>query len=523
MKEIRELIVRMATEKSSSGYARIQGELSPWTLMRSPGYDNAMRLLSTLVLFLTSAIGALKAQELSPFEKQAEKIQYRIVDDGRLQIKPDASSGADDAPFTDIVNPTFTNAFSNAGTTGWLAIAYQGDTDLASMADVETILGCLNRLAPAKLFELIASEKKEPYHEVLLRLYAVRYVAQKGIKPAADVLEKALKNGISDPHVRRAAKQSLAELRGESVQLKSRAQLPLAKFLGQTSGRIDFVLQYNMSRMPAAHRLLAWGRAAAIKTTQRHVAEAGGRISLSQVAGGYQVAMAPAVAPYEAARRFGNHRVSRVIQAGRMGSNDEPAGANWGRVEGVFDIDRLYAGLQQTDHKNAIGKDDYRIEASVDESSFVVTRSAIVMKPEKSSDVPPVDHTDLIAAVQSDDAPIVAYIREGASLPGLPPQIAKLGIPRRIALWIPRTPDEPLRLRVTCPTTQMAGMLKAQAKNAPRQIEFLLQDTPGLFVDAMEPVLDALAEMKVEVEGTTVTASMSVKGIDLEAIVRAMR
>ncbi len=37
MKEIRELIVRMATEKSSSGYARIQGELSPWTLMRSPG------------------------------------------------------------------------------------------------------------------------------------------------------------------------------------------------------------------------------------------------------------------------------------------------------------------------------------------------------------------------------------------------------------------------------------------------------------------------------------------------------
>lgn len=491
--------------------------------------------LAVLVAFLASHVPAQElekksAPEPTPFQKLAAQLQYRLTEDGRIQIKPDPSGGAADGPFTDLVDPTFMRVLMNGGMSTYLASAYQGDTDIASMADGEMILGKLGRIEDARLFELIKTEKAEPYHEVLLRLLAIRYVARARIKPAIGVLEVAMNEGIADPHTRRAAGEALAELRGQNVKHPEKPLQPLGKFLARADGEIDYVFRYDFRGLPTGRRLMAWGRALSLAVADADLRLAGGVLRLPQVAGAHLLAEGCGAAPYELARRFGNHRIGRVIGFGRFPSANEPGGAHWMRADGVFDTRRLRAGVLATSESVDLGEVENRVEYATDDGTLSLTDTVAIAKLgiELRRQPAAVDRTKLLAAMAAGGAGIVLYLREAAALrtfPSLPPELARFGVPRRIALWLPMNRQESLRVQITCATAQLATLVSNEIKNLPRLLDQAIDDATGDASEAAGPILDALLDvlekMKVHREAEVVTASVSVWDLDIEALVAA--
>ena len=68
------------------------------------------------------------------------------------------------------------------------------------------------------------SGSQEPYVDNTYTegVFAIRCVADRGLKPAIGSLQKALDKGIRDPHLRRAAREAIAQLRGQPAPAEQR-------------------------------------------------------------------------------------------------------------------------------------------------------------------------------------------------------------------------------------------------------------------------------------------------------------
>lgn len=476
-----------------------------------------MKTSLAALLAATCLLSGLAAQK-PDFDALDAKLKFKLDDDGRILMSPDPSTGSDEERFTPIVRADFTHLLQHGGVLGWASLIYQGGTDFGSMADGQSILRRLGRAGDVSLIQGIA-EPQAGAAGTLLQLMAIRAAQDRGMKQALGaVLKVAEQDGI-DPFVRQAAREAAATLRGEGVAPVATQCAPLADVLAGVPDGMDVFFAVEQRRLPQGRALLRWAREAGMAVTRREILQAGGSVSAAQWAGAVMLAEGVGAMPYEVCRRFGNHRFDRTVVALDVPKDMFDPPSVWVRADGLFDIARLRKGL--VDLGVPVGGDGREITCSLDGGvKLTVTSSVLQLRFGEMGAARGAEAGAALAkSVAPDDAPLVVHLSAEAELPALPPGFDALGIPRRLALWLPRAAHEPLRLSVTSDGERFARQLEAQAKALPRMLERAVERFEN--ADEFEPLLEALEEMKVECDGATVTASMSLVGVDVRALVGA--
>lgn len=455
-------------------------------------------------------VGVVRGQaDEATFRALDRELKFKLSDEGEVLIAPDPSTGLDDSGFTPFVPRDPAEIFANAGVFGWLAVVYRGDVDFASIADSEAILRRLGLVEDVELFQRIGDEAPAR-HRQLLRLMAVRRAQARGLKAAIAPLRKALESGIDEPCLERAMREAIGSLSGQAVEPMRCSSLESA--LKLTASSPDLIWLVDCHRLPALADLLRWGREVGLEVTQAAIREAGGSVSLAQWAGAVKLSEGIACAPYELARRFGNHRPTRILAtaAGRLDADDYRQSTV---IDGLFDFRTLGAALVDAGFETELRRDSLWIEP-MEGAAFEVGAKQIRGGDTKGGDRMSDEQARAFAEMlTADRSQIVIWMRDGYVPGDLPSTFDQVGLPRRIGLEVPESDEGRLRLRVTCPTTQSATVVESLIGMVPRQVESFIDmlEDPEPF----DPLLDCVDDVSVVREDCVVTASMPVKGLDL--------
>lgn len=489
-------------------------------------------ILSALTLTVAvAAVGSAQQDAGWPdFETLDANLRFKIAADGVVQIAPDPSMGRNDAGFCPIVPLDPGEFLANAGPATFLAALCLGPRDLASMADAQQILKRLGCEDGPALFEVLRGEGFEQVEDQharnLLRLLAVRATELLDLKAAVRILEEQVaKDPKADELLKDAATRAALHLRGKPAPPIAKPEsphfTPIGEFLAHAPPGTNVVLRVDHSRLPSAHNLLRWARIGSLERTKQIINAAGGTISLATWASGVKLSEAPAVAPYDFARRFGNARLHELHLALRFELElGITASAHQALV--TLDPDRITRALEKALGTEAVRADGVaRLEPSDHEGALEISRHAI--RDARDAETPSLDADaaqQLATRIDQDDAPIVVVMDDGMDIAFMGGIANAVGAPRRIGIWLPTAGSSDLRLSSTWGSDVAAQALATLLRSAPKSARAYFGHSQA--AEALEPALAALDAIEVKVDGPHVTARISCEKIDTEKLVLAL-
>ena len=308
-------------------------------------------------------------------------------------------------------------------------------------------------------------------------------------------------------------RESIARLRGRGIEPWETS--PIESALRLMTSRPDFVAKIDCNRLPALERLLAWGREVGLGITRQFILQTNGTVSASEWAGAVQLAEGIAAAPYELARRFGNHRATRILSVaiGEIDSDDIRQSTV---VDGVFDYRALAAGVAEFGIETDLDDRRLRVEP-LEGMTFEVSAERILsLDPDQAARMTDEEVAEFAELLDADGSQFVIWMRDAKLPMGLPPTLSKIGAPRRIAVRVPESADERLTFRVDFADEQGAKVVESMIGMLPREVEAYLDDIEPH--ESIDSFLDCFDEFTIEREDATVTVSMPVAGIDLDAL-----
>lgn len=446
------------------------------------------------------------------FAKLDAAIRYAIDDEGRVLIAPDPLAGWTHDTFTPLVPERLDHVIANAGAMGLASYLFCGNTDVASLTDSTAFFARLGRDSDAEILQCIAGDEEQQQHSLLQRLLAIRVAQERPLKPAIGVLERLAKQEESDIHFRRAIDETLATLRGQTHDAPP--QLPRLEDVLAEAPRADVHLCIDEFRLPAARPLLRTAAAAGLEITRRVILNAGGSVSEKIWAGAHLIAEGAALIPYEVARRFGNARVHRVVIAAQLPRQERDAPRIWAHLDGIFDVGAMRTGLTRA-NLEVRGSED-RIECAIfDGIELVATPASVRIRSAGVTGVLGREAAETLArTIESDDAPIVAVIAKDAILPD---PIVRLGRPERLAIWLPRQGDEPVRAQLQCADDRLPTLITGEVQGFKRRLEEWVDE------DAQLEILERVyATVRVETAADTCTLSCSLKDVAVGDVIMAI-
>ncbi len=457
------------------------------------------------------------AQDGPDFDALDKELKYRLTDEGAIEIFPDPFRG-DGTGWRQISDMERRDSFMYGGITMWMALAFPGASDIASLANGGPILERLGLATDdASLLGMIENEKRP-----LLRLMAMRTAQDRGFKPAIGVLERSIESGIDDALVARAAREVAASLRGATLPVNK--QLPtIESLLAKMAEDTDIVVKIDHYRMPSARPMLEMGCRIGLEITKDEIRKAGGTVSSSQWAGATKMSLGPGVFPYELARALGNHRLDRMLVSVKLDLTQrrEPEPIGQIHVDGAFQTAKLHEGLRELEPAGSMTFEDGTLTIESAGGTFV-------MQPNSADATVESEYTPLgesaakavAAAVEADDAPIVVYLTNVEKFQEVLGPIANIAIPKRLGIWVPQSKADPIRFSVECTSANAARSLGGLMKSLLRTFDQLVSSKPG--TEKLDPLLEAVDEVEIQIEGASITGMMSISELDVTETLMAL-
>ena len=288
-------------------------------------------------------------------------MRWQVNERGELLVAPTLEAEAGE------LRPLFAgaddvlSAIANLGTAGFANLWLTGPRDLASLTDPALhfeIRGL--RLDNAALRRRVAgagdaSTPQLARQALLDRILAVRLLQQRGEAGARDELEAVAADADADAFLRLAARDALAALAPDAAaagpdEATAAEGVPNAVLMAlrEVPAGADIVLFADQRRVRPP--LFLPGLAARVGLEVSYTlltgeAQEHGAVPVDMVAGAVRFSLAPVLVPYELARRYGNARLDWTLLAARVPTGPEQAGGLWLRADGLFEHERIAAGL----------------------------------------------------------------------------------------------------------------------------------------------------------------------------------
>lgn len=454
------------------------------------------------------------AQELDAARLDAldAKIRFRLDDDGQVLIAPDPVTGSDD--FVPVLAERAGVSFAFVGVFGFAAFLCSGPTDLASFADAPRFFERLDAEDAVLLQAIGRPTADASWPQVLETLLALRAVEARGLKAAIPLVDKVAADQGADPFVRRAAAETAAVLHGDPRPPLDARLEDLPAVLARVPAEAQVVARIDAFRLPPVRRITEWGRVAGQAAVRQSSLGAPELYDEADYLQGMRISESATVLPYELARRYGNHRIDRIVLAvrppeGGMGSNP----SLWASIDGVFDMKRVRAELEATSAEFAEGEGGaVRMQLGGGFELELGARRAVLSTLGFDSEDRENDRDGLAEALTG-DAQIALWVAPDLALP----DVARRVKPEWMRLTVPQDGTGALRLEGAWADPTGAAAFRG-----------LLASVPGLTeravgsLESFEPVLDALDALETELDGDRLTATLPIPAVDMESLLREL-
>ena len=449
--------------------------------------------------------GAHAQDEPAAPEPALPQVRYSLDEEGRILVRV----GKSEETHPLIVSQDSLLGF---GSLGIMALAYFGDTDLASLVDAPALFERMGRGADTDILRALARKAQpgDPSHEALLRNLAVRTAQQRNMKPAIGLLERMLGEDGIDESLREACENAIAALRGQPQPIRQRALLPIEQTLAAVPKDAQAVILVHTTKLPSGSILIPWARVLGEASMRQYVGMFGEDMEAPFVIAGMLSMSFASNMGYVLAHRFGNARVNRTVIALRFQEDFEDPPTIFVRVEGRWDLARIRAGLEQLGEECEVSDDEIVVPLS-DGYRIVIREGVALCTHEDFAEPGGEAGAAKLSAHVGADASVAMWLSDTAPYP------AEAGVFRisTATLTVPRSQRGHLRIHTEWATPAAAMAVLGWTGGLGRLVAGFADREERLI-----PVADAADALEVTRDGTAVDFDVTLPDTDLIALMR---